>query len=276
MDPITLMKLGMFLFPLLGKIGSKDYPDLKDEQGVWLTMHYSQHCRASAGDLTEIWLDGHTICDDTTGVPLARWSKGQQKVIPITGFTIQGMPVYEDVPSVHPVWTTKRAASAALGSPGSSGEKTDFYHGVLKPPLKVMECKGEKVLAVVGQYGPFSDGIPAPTPPLSQERGAQSGGAQSSLSGIGLLGAAALAVAGAWTPAAVLGVLSLLSGVGSGVGSSPGRSGGSSGGRGESSGGSGGRQQPGTGRGGRYIPPSLPPSAGSYVGGSSEDPYSPY
>jgi hypothetical protein len=254
MDPLTLLQFGASLFGLLGKIGSEDYPKLKDKEGKWMPLHYS------SGDLEEIWLDGHTICDDVTGVPVARYSKGQKKIIPVTGFSIQGMPVYEDVPQAHPVWTTKRAASAALGSPGSSGEVVPVLQG--GPYKKVRDCKGEKVLQVLGQYGPLSDGIPAPVPPLSP---GQSGGAQSSLIGIGLLGAVGLAVSGAWIPAAALGVLSLLSGVGSGV-ASPSRG----------SGGSAGGMQPGTGRGGRYIPPSLPPSAGSYVGGSSEDPYSPY
>ena len=218
---------------------------MKDEDGNWLPLHYMQHARAEAGNLESIYKDGHTVCHNESGVPVGRWSPSLKVLQPVTGFTIQGLPVYEDVPAIHPVWTTRRAVPAHLGTPGSQGSKLAENGSHHFTPGPVPYLRGEKLAAALGFYGPLGD--LRPTPPGTGERGGStaSGGG---FSGILLVGAAVLAAAGLWIPAALVAGVGVL---GSGI---MGGGGGGSG-RGTSPQGSGG----GTGRG---APAPLPGSIG--------------
>lgn len=221
----TILEAIGFLGSVFGSQGQKDKPDLKDEDGNWLPLHYMQHARAEAGDLESIYKDGHTVCHNDSGVPVGRWSPSLQVFQPVTGFTIQGLPVYEDVPSIHPVWTTRRAVPAHLGTPGSDSQipraKNGGSHHYTSGPVRVL--RGEKLAAALGSYGPLGD-LKA-TPPGTGERGGStaSGGGSS---GVLLIGAAVLAAAGMWIPAALVagvGVLGagVISGGGTGRGTSP-------------------------------------------------------
>lgn len=205
------------LLPLLGGLsqGQKDRPDLKDENGDWLPLHYMQHARAEADDLESVYKDGHTICDNSTGVPVGRWSPSLKAVQPIKGFTIQGLPVYEEVPSIHPVWTTRRDVPPHLGSPGSEGAKiaeNGSNHYTEKP---INYRRGEVLAAFLGSYGPLS--APRSVPPSTGSAGASMG--LGLPVGLLLAGAAMLAASGNWLPALLVGGLSLFSGLGGAVGS---------------------------------------------------------
>ena len=218
---------------LLGGIltaqGLKDRPPLKDSEGNWLPLHYMQHCRAEAGDLDSVYKDGHTVCDNTTGVPIARWSPGSGVMQPVVGFTVQGLPVYEDVPSIHPVWTTRRNVPSHLGTPGSEGSKRaeNGYKHLTDNNVKYR--RGDILAGYLGVYGPLTDLLDVPPAPYRGESVSFGSGAAG---GILLIGAAALAAAGLWVPAGLVGAVGLLSGLG---GSKPG-SGGSTRGQGLSSG----------------------------------------
>jgi len=218
MDPITV---AFGLAKLLhGLFGRKDYPKLKDEEGNWLPLHYATHYRAVADDLSDIWRDNKTICDNATGLPVARWNKSKQKVQPVTGFTIQGLPVYADVDENDPVWHTTRPVPPAFGTPGSSGEHTVHRGGspVLFYPAKMPYLRGRKIVDAVGYFGPLSAPLSAPpagAPPVSGPGGP----------GFMLIGAATLAALGMWFPALLLGGVSLLSSSGGLAGASRGSGG---------------------------------------------------
>lgn len=144
--------------------GREDYPKLQDENGP-LPVNYMQHARASADDLEKVWPDGHTICDDATGIPVARWSFSGQRLEPVTGFTIQGLPVYENVGIDHPVWSTVRSnVPAHLGTPGSEGQKPankGGFPGYGGFPM-ITYCRGEKLAAKLGYFGPLNAGEELP------------------------------------------------------------------------------------------------------------------
>lgn len=210
---------------LLGGIltaqGLKDRPPLKDSEGNWLPLHYMQHARAEAGDLDSVYKDGHTVCLNDSGIPVARWSPGGGVMQPVTGFTVQGLPCYEDVPALHPVWTTRRAVPSHLGTPGSEGSKRaeNGYNHLTDSNVKYR--RGEVLASFLGVYGPLED--PATVPPAPYRGEPVSSGGGGATSGIMLIGAAALAAAGLWLPAGVVGALGLLSGLrGSGSGSTGG------------------------------------------------------
>lgn len=142
--------------------GKDDYPKLEGPDGP-LPLHYMQHARASADDLEKVWKDGHTICDDETGIPIARWSFSGQVLQPVMGFTIQGLPVYEDVPLEHPVWTTIRpGVPPHLGTPGSEGVTNAKWGPVTVGMKTVPYVRGEKLVDKLGMYGPLEQGQAAP------------------------------------------------------------------------------------------------------------------
>lgn len=153
----TLISMWNALQTLGGLVGGKkDFPKLKDEEGNWLPMHYSTHNRAPADDLTEVWIDGHTICDDATGVPVARWSYSKQELQQVKGFTIQGFPVYADVGPEDPVWSTIRpGVPAKYGTPGTQGSELADKGGAMAVKQPYPALKGEKLAAALGQYGPL-------------------------------------------------------------------------------------------------------------------------
>lgn len=217
---------------LLGGIltaqGLKDRPPLKDSEGNWLPLHYMQHCRAEAGDLDSVYKDGHTICSNDTGVPVARWSPGGGVVQPVTGFTVQGLPVYEDVPALHPVWTTRRNVPSHLGTPGSQGSKRAENGYNHLTDSNVPYRRGDILAAYLGVYGPLDDLLGVPPAPYRGDPVSTGGGAAG---GLMLVGAAALAAAGLWIPAGIVGGLGLLSSLMGSAGGSTG--GGVSSGRGK-------------------------------------------
>lgn len=190
--------------------GKDDYPKLKNGAGQWLDLHYMQHCRASADDLSKVWKDGHTICDNATGVPVARWSFSKQEIEYVTGFTVQGLPVYEAVDAAHPVWTTVRAVPSHLGSPGSEGQ-TIAYRGSIhyRVPQPVPYRRGQKLADYMGSFGPLNEGTPVEDPggdPGEQEE------SSINISMILGLGAVMAAVSGAWVPAIMAGAGAVLLG----------------------------------------------------------------
>lgn len=246
MDPITILELVGFLGGLLGSQGQKDKPDLKDpDSGEWLPLHYMQHCRAEAEDLESVYKDGHTICHNLTGVPVGRWSPGLKRIQPVVGFTKQGLPVYEEVPVLHPVWTTFRACPSHLGSPGSEGQTVGYRgHNIMSDmvPELVQYRRGEKLAAFLGNYGPLT--APRTVPPST---GSGAGGAVGLPGGMLLLGAGVMAAAGLWVPAGITAGLALLSGGMPGL-FSAGGGGGSAGGPSGTRGASGAGRPAGSGR----------------------------
>jgi len=186
--------------------GKEDHPKLKNVDGP-LPLHYMQHARASADDLEKVWPDGHTICDDATGIPVARWSYEAQELQPVTGFTIQGLPVYETVPFNHPVWSTIRTGVPAhLGTPGSTGETMALHGPITYGYKKVPYVRGEKLVDLLGQYGPLEAGQPAPesNPPYRGPSAAMTAPAL-----LGIASIAALAM-GATTPGLIAAGAALL------------------------------------------------------------------
>lgn len=225
--PLGLIISGASLLQQLFVHGKQDYPELKDQSGNPMPLHYMQHARADALDLTRIWKDGHTICDDETGIPIARWSYSAQAVQPVTGFTIQGLPVYEAVSPEHPVWSTPRGVPEHLGTPGSEGT-THAKHGPLRLGMKPVKYRrGERLIAYIGMYGPIEGG--GMTAPEPEPRGAMAPGkSAAALPGLLVAGGAVAAISGAVVPGlAAVGLGVLLGKAGSaGMGS------GASGGRG--------------------------------------------
>lgn len=242
MDPFTLT---LNLLPLLGRLfgsqGQKDKPDLKDEEGNWLPLHYMQHARAEAGDLDSVYKDGHTICHNDTGVPVGRWSPSLKEIQPVTGFTIQGLPVYEAVPVQHPVWTTKREVPSHLGTPGSEGMTSAFNGGNFHPvPNPVQYRRGERLAAYLGNYGPLD--APRSVPPSTGSGEPLAGSL--GIAGVMLAGAAILAASGHLLAAGIVaaaGVRGLKASLKGGGSSGGGVASGPSGTRGTAPGGSIGR-----------------------------------
>lgn len=227
--PIGMIMTGFSILQQFFKSGGKqDYPPLKDENGNLLPLHYMQHARADSADLTRIWKDGHTICADETGIPLARWSYSAQAIQPVTGYTIQGLPVYEAVSAEHPVWSTPRGVPEYLGTPGSEGTKEISYPGGTVFQRKtIMYHRGERLIAYLGMYGPIEGG--GMTAPEPEPRGAMAPGkTAAALPGLLVAGGAVAAISGAVVPGlAAVGLGVLLGKAGSaGMGS------GASGGRG--------------------------------------------
>jgi len=172
--------------------GKADYPKLQNENGP-LPLHYMQHCRATPGNLGQVWKDGHTICDDQTGIPVARWSYAKQEIENVVGFTVQGLPVYENVPPEHAVWSTPRPVPEHLGSPGSAGITMAYWSPLLTKPVQYR--RGDKLASYLGMYGPIGVGMEAP------ESGSGPGtGAKMGAGSILVLGGIAAIVAGATIP----------------------------------------------------------------------------
>jgi hypothetical protein len=204
MDIMTAWAVLQTIAPLLR--GKDDYPALKNEAGEPLPLHYMQHARASADDLGSVWKDGHTICTDAEGIPVARWSYSGQELMPVVGFTIQGLPVYENVGLDHPVWSTVRSnVPAHLGTPGSqgsteanSGKTSLFGEGLIPYRLHTVPyVRGEKLAAKLGYFGPIQGGEALPP--------AESGSGSSPSKGFNIgslltLGGIAALVAGATLP----------------------------------------------------------------------------
>ena len=169
MDIMTAWAILQGIAPLLR--GKNDYPALKNSAGEPLPLHYMQHARASADDLDSVWKDGHTICTDAEGLPVARWSYSGQELMSVVGFTIQGLPVYESVGLDHPVWSTVRqGVPSHLGTPGSqgnteahSGKTSLFGEGVIPYRLhSVPYIRGEMLAAKLGYFGPLQGGEELP------------------------------------------------------------------------------------------------------------------
>lgn len=230
--PLGLIISGASLLQQLFQGGGKqDYPELRDQSGNPMPLHFMQHARADSADLTRIWKDGHTICDDETGIPIARWSYSAQAVQQVTGFTVQGLPVYEAVSPEHPVWSTPRGVPAHLGTPGSEGTTRKGRLGT----KTVKYRRGEKLIAYIGMYGPIEGGgmtAPEPTP-----RGAMAPGkTTAALPGLLVAGGAVAAISGAVVPGLAAAGLGLLLGRAAGT-SGPSAAGGGRGSLPEDSGG---------------------------------------
>lgn len=226
MNPIQIYGIVQQLAGFLDFLGGGEkWPKLKDEDGNWLPLYYggqmNPHYRATADDLSKIWEDRHVICDRQTGVPVARWNQGKQKVQPVVGFTVQGLPVYSELvrPRQDPVWTTKRDVPPEAGSPGEERIGFGWKGGTpLLPVQPVQVRRGEKLVQFMGYYGPFEDPIPAPFfPPPPQRSQGGPPGQNPTLSGLLTLGGAVAALSGLWLPAGAMFLLSAL-------GSSPGPS----------------------------------------------------